>query len=143
MNDASILDAMATHLIALTPPSGYAVRKVHAMPPENLGVVPAIVLLPAGDSVSVGSGNKTTVLTVNIVAYLQQVGGMGRKYRDLHTFRAWLRSSFDQGLTLDGDAVMIAITQTALGTDQWAEQDYITCTATAEVTAYEPIGFTA
>ena len=54
MNDADLLDAMAAHLEDLTPPTGYAVRKVHAMPPENLGVIPAIVLLPAQDTVKIG-----------------------------------------------------------------------------------------
>lgn len=143
MNDLDILEAMQAHLESLTPPTGYSVRKVHATPPDNLGAVPAVVLIPGSDQVTVGSGNRRVVLTINIVAYLQPAGGLERKYADLMEFRSWLRSSFDTSITIGGEAVQVAITGTQLGTDQWADQDYLTCTATAEVTTFEVVGFTA
>lgn len=143
MNDLDILEAMQAHLEGLTPPTGYSVRRVHATPPDSLGVVPAIVLLPGTDQVTVGSGNRRVVLTVSVVAYLQPAGGLERKYADLMEFRSWLRASFDSSITIGGEAVQVAITSTQLGTDQWAEQDYLTCTATAEVTTFEGVGFTA
>ncbi len=43
MNDLNILDAMKERLLSVEPPIGYAIRAVHATPPESLAVVPAIV----------------------------------------------------------------------------------------------------
>jgi len=143
VNDLDILDAMAAHLEALTPPTGYAVRNVYATPPDAIAVVPSIVLLPGSDSISYGAGNRTTTLTVSVVAYLQPAGGFERKYRDLFEFRSWLRDSFRTGLTLSGASVQVSVTGTALGTDTWADQDYLTCTATTEVTVAEIVAFTA
>ena len=143
MNDLTILDAMKSRLEGLTPPTGYAVRAVYATPPESLPVVPAIVLMPGEDSVTTGSGNRLVTLSVNIVAYLLPVPRMDEKYRDLYTFRAWLRDSFNGAVTISGNAAQITITGTTLGQDQYADQDYLTVTATAEVAVYESVTYTA
>jgi hypothetical protein len=39
--------------------------------------------------------------------------------------------------------VQVSVTGTALGTDTWADQDYLTCTATTEATIVEMLAFTA
>jgi hypothetical protein len=143
MKDLTILDAMKERLLSVEPPIGYAIRAVHATPPESLAVVPAIVLLPADDSISVGSGNRTVVLSVNVVAYLLPIPRMEQKYRDLYTFRSWLRDAFNGAVTISGQAVQVAVTSTTMGTDTYADQDYLTVSATAEVTVYETIAYTA
>lgn len=143
MTDLTILDAMKTRLAALTPPTGYAVRAVFATPPESLPVVPAIVLMPGEDSISIGSGNRLVKLTVNIVLYALPVPRLDEKYRDLYTWRAWLRDSFNGSVTISGNAAQITITSTTLGQDQYADQDYLTVTATAEVAVYETVAYTA
>ena len=143
MTDLTILDAMKTRLAALTPPTGYAVRAVFATPPESLPVVPAIVLMPGEDSISIGSGNRLVKLTVNIVLYALPVPRLDEKYRDLYTWRAWLRDSFNGSVTISGNAAQITITSTTLGQDQYADQDYLTVTATAEVAVYETVTYTA
>lgn len=143
MTDLTILDAMKTRLAALTPPTGYAVRAVFATPPESLPVVPAIVLMPGEDSVSIGSGNRLVKLTVNIVLYALPVPRLDEKYRDLYTWRSWLRDSFNGSVTISGNAAQITITSTTLGQDQYADQDYLTVTATAEVAVYESVAYTA
>lgn len=143
MTDLTILDAMKTRLAALTPPTGYAVRAVFATPPESLAVVPAIVLMPGEDSVSIGSGNRLVKLTVNIVLYALPVPRLDEKYRDLYTWRSWLRDSFNGSVTISGNAAQITITSTTLGQDQYADQDYLTVTATAEVAVYETVAYTA
>jgi hypothetical protein len=143
MTDLTILDAMKTRLAALTPPTGYAVRAVFATPPESLPVVPAIVLMPGEDSVSIGSGNRLVKLTVNIVLYALPVPRLDEKYRDLYTWRSWLRDSFNGSVTISGNAAQITITSTTLGQDQYADQDYLTVTATAEVAVYETVAYTA
>jgi hypothetical protein len=143
MTDLTILDAIATRLEAVTPPTGYALRNAWATPPESLPVVPAIVLFPGDDSVSIGNGNRTTVLTVAIRLYLLPIPRMEDKYRDLYTWRAWLRTAFDGAVTISGNAVQVAVTATTLGTDTYADQEYLTVEATAEVTVYDTVAFTA
>ena len=143
MTDLTILDAIATRLEAVTPPTGYALRNAWATPPESLPVVPAIVLFPGDDSVAIGNGNRTTVLTVAIRLYLLPIPRMEDKYRDLYTWRAWMRTAFDGAVTISGNAVQVAVTSTTLGTDTYADQDYLTVEATAEVTVYDTVAFTA
>jgi hypothetical protein len=143
MTDLTILDAIAARLEAVTPPTGYALRNAWATPPESLPVVPAVVLFPGDDSISIGNGNRTTVLTVAIRLYLLPIPRMEDKYRDLYTWRAWLRTAFDGAVTISGNAVQVAVTGTTLGTDTYADQDYLTVEATAEVTVYDTVAFTA
>ena len=143
MTDLTILDAMKTRLEALTPPTGYTLRNVYATPPEALPVVPAIVLMPGEDSVSIGSGNRIVTLNVSVVLYLLPVPRMDEKYRDLYTWRSWLRDSFNGAVTISGNAAQVTVSGTTLGQDTYADQDYLTVTATAEVAVYEAVAYTA
>jgi hypothetical protein len=68
---------------------------------------------------------------------------MEDKYRDLYTWRSWLRTAFDGAVTISGNAVQVAVTATTLGTDTYADQEYLTVEATAEVTVYDTVAFTA
>ncbi len=145
MNDATILAGLATHLKQLTPPSGYTLRQVHTFPPDNLAVVPAIVLIPGDDAISYGASNRQVVLTINATVYITPQADLGRKYQDLMAWRTWLRDSLIDGVTLDGtDTVAQAsVTSTNIGTDTWADQDYLTITATIEVASVEAISTSA
>jgi hypothetical protein len=143
VTDLTILDAIADQLASVNPPAGYTLRKVYATPPENLPVVPCIVLFPGDDSITIGNGNRTTVLTVAVRLYLLPIPRMEDKYRDLYTWRAWLRTAFDGAVTISGNAAQVAVTSTTLGTDTYADQDYLTVEATAEVTVYDTVAFTA
>jgi hypothetical protein len=143
MNDLTILDAIATRLTAVTKPAGYTLRKAYATPPESLPVVPAIVLFPGEDSITMGNGNRTTVLTVEVRLYLLPIPRMDDKYRDLYTWRAWLRTAFDGAVTISGNAAQVAVITTTLGTDTYADQEYLTVEATAEVTVFDTVAFTA
>ena len=143
MTDLTILDAIADRLASVNPPSGYTLRKVYATPPEGLPVTPAAVLFPGDDSVTIGNGNRTTVLNVAIRLYMLPIPRMDEKYRDLYTWRSWLRTAFDGAVTISGNAVQVAVTATTLGTDTYADQDYLTVEATAEVTVYDTVAFTA
>ena len=143
MTDLTILDAIATRLGAATPPTGYPLRQAYAPPPASLPVVPAALLFPGDDTITVGNGNRVTVLTVAIRIYLLPIPRMDDKYRDLYTWRSWLRTVFDGAVTISGNAVQVAVTATTLGTDTYADQDYLTVEATAEVTVYDTVAFTA
>jgi hypothetical protein len=143
MTDLTILDALAARLEAATDPVGYTLRKAYATPPENLPVVPCAVLFPGDDSITVGNGNRSTVLTVAIRIYLLPIPRMDDKYRDLYTWRSWLRTVFDGAVTISGNAVQVAVTATRLGTDNYADQDYLTVEADAEVTVFDTVTFTA
>ena len=143
MTDLTILDAIATRVEAATDPAGYTLRKCYATPPESLPVTPCAVLFPGDDSVLIGNGNRTTVLTVAIRIYLLPIPRMDEKYRDLYTWRAWLRTVFDGAVTISGNAAQVAVTGTTLGTDTYADQDYLTVQAVAEVTVFDTVAFTA
>ena len=144
-NDVTIINALAAHLTAQTPPTGYALRKVHAYPPDNLAVVPAAVIVPADDTVSYGAANRQITLNLAVTLYLNPQADLARKYQDLMTWRTWLRDSLINGVTLNGtDAVAQAsVTGTSIGNDQWADQDYLTVTATVEISAVEAINASA
>ena len=143
MTDLTILDAIATRVEAATDPTGYTLRKCYATPPESLPVTPCAVLFPGDDAITIGNGNRTTVLTVAIRIYLLPIPRMDDKYRDLYTWRAWLRTVFDGAVTISGNAAQVAVTTTTLGTDTYADQDYLTVEATAEVTVLDTVAFTA
>lgn len=145
MNDATILAGLAAHLTASTPPTGYTLRQVHTFPPDNLAVVPACVLIPGDDSISYGASNRQVVLTINATVYIQPQADLGRKYADLMAWRTWLRDSLIDGVTLDGTSTVAqaSVTSTAIGTDTWAEQDYLTISATVEVAVVEAINTSA
>lgn len=142
MNDLAILDAMAARIAAVSAPTGYTLRTVHATPPDNLAVVPAVVLMPASDNISYGSGNRTVVLSVAATLYLQPQADLQRKYRDLFTWRSWMRDVFNGDVTVNGNVVQASIVSTQMGTDTWADQDYLTVTANVDVTVYETVNFT-
>ena len=145
MNDATILAGLAAHLTAATPPTGYTLRQVHTFPPDNLAVVPAVVLIPGDDTISYGASNRQVVLTINATIYIQPQADLGRKYADLMAWRTWLRDSLIDGVTLDGTSTVAqaSVTSTAIGTDTWAEQDYLTISATVEVAVVEAINTSA
>ena len=145
MNDATILAGLAAHLTAATPPTGYTLRQVHTFPPDNLAVVPACVLIPGDDTISYGASNRQVVLTINATVYIQPQADLGRKYADLMAWRSWLRDSLIDGVTLDGTSTVAqaSVTSTAIGTDTWADQDYLTISATVEVAVVEAINTSA
>jgi hypothetical protein len=145
VNDATILAGLAAHLTASTPPTGYTLRQVHTFPPDNLAVVPACVLIPGDDSISYGASNRQVVLTINATVYIQPQADLGRKYADLMAWRTWLRDSLIDGVTLDGTSTVAqaSVTSTAIGTDTWADQDYLTISATVEVAVVEAINTSA
>jgi hypothetical protein len=144
-NDVTIINALAAHLTAAIPPTGYTLRKVHAYPPDNLAVVPAAVIVPAEDSVTYGAANRQVTLNLAVTVYLQPQADMGRKYQDLMAWRTWLRDSLIDGVTLNGtDAVAQAsVTGTSIGNDQWADSDFLTVTATVEISSVEAINASA
>ena len=144
-NDATIVAGLAAHLSAKTKPTGYSLRAVHAYPPDNLPVVPAAVIIPAEDTINYGAANRQVTLTLTATIYIQPQADLARKYADLNAWRTWLRDSLIDGVTLDGtDAVAQAsVTSTSLGTDTWADQDYLTISATIEVTGVEAINASA
>jgi len=145
VNDATILAGLAAHLTNATPPTGYTLRQVHTYPPDNLPVVPACVLIPGEDTISYGAANRQVVLTINATVYIQPQADLGRKYADLMAWRSWLRDSLIDGVTLDGTSsvAQASVTSTSIGTDTWADQDFLTISATVEVAVVEAISTSA
>jgi len=131
MNDATIIAGLAAHLSAATPPTGYALRTVHTYPPDNLAVVPACVIIPQDDTITYGAAVRTVTLTLNATLYILPLADTARKYADLMVWRTWLRDILIDGVTLDGTSsvAQASVTSTSLGTDTYADQDYLTISA--------------
>lgn len=144
-SDTAIIAGLAAHLSAKTAPAGYTLRAVHPYPPDNLAVVPAVVIIPGEDAINYGAANRQVTLTLTATVYLQPQADLARKYADLAAWRTWLRDSLIDGVTLDAtDAVAQAsVTSTSIGTDTWADSDYLTIAATIEVTGVEAINASA
>lgn len=144
-SDTTVIQALAEHLESVAPPIGYTLRKVHSYPPDNLAVVPAIVVVPGDDTVSYGATNRQITLTLNVTLYLQPQADLARKYQDLMTWRTWLRDSLIDGVTLDNASGVsqASVTGTTMGTDTWADQDYLTISATVEIACVEAIATSA
>jgi hypothetical protein len=145
MNDQTIINGLAAHLSSATPPSGYSLRAVHATPPDNLAVVPAAVIIPGSDSVGYGAAVRTVTLNFAVNIYLQPQADLSRKYADLMVWRSWLRDVLIDGVTLDGTSAVAqaSVTSTSIGTDTWADSDYITVSAAVEVAVVESINASA
>jgi hypothetical protein len=59
MDDVTVLEALAAHVRAKTPPAGRVVKKVFAYPVESIsGALPAVVLYSGSDSVEYGASNR-------------------------------------------------------------------------------------
>jgi hypothetical protein len=144
-NDATVISGLAAHLLARTSPTGYTLRAVHAYPPDNLPVVPACVIIPSGDAVAYGAANRQVTLTLTATIYIQPQADLARKYQDLMAWRTWLRDSLIDGVTLNGtDAVAQAsVVSTTIGTDVWADQEYLTISAEIQVSSVEAINASA
>lgn len=145
VNDTAIITALAAHITAGGAPSGYNLRAVHATPPDNLSVVPAVVIVPSSDSITYGAAVRTVTLTLQVTAYLLPQADMKRKYADLLVWRTWLRDLLIDGVTLDGTSgvAQASVTQTSIGTDTWADADFLTVTAQVEVACVESINVSA
>lgn len=144
-NDATIIAGLAAHLTAQSPPAGYTLRTVHPYPPDNLAVVPAAVIIPGDDAIAYGASNRQVTLTLNVVIYIQPQADLARKYTDLMVWRTWLRDVLINGVTLDDTSGVsqASVTSTSMGTDTWADSDFLTITATVEVSTVEAIATSA
>lgn len=143
--DKTVIEAVQDHLENKASPVGYALRKVHAYPPDNIAVSPAAVIIPGDDTIAYGASNRQITLTLNVVIYVIPQADLARKYEDLMTWRTWLRDAFIDGVTLD-DASGVAqasVTSTNIGTDTWGDVDFLTITATVEVSSVEAIATSA
>jgi hypothetical protein len=143
--DKTVIEAVREHLESRPSPVGYALRKVHAYPPDNIAVAPAAVIIPGDDTIAYGASNRQITLTLNVVIYLTPQADLARKYEDLMTWRTWLRDAFIDGVTLDNASgvAQASVTSTNIGTDTWGDADFLTITATVEVSSVEAIATSA
>ena len=88
-DDATILEALAAHIKAATPPAGETLKQSFAYPPDGMGATPAVVLYPGGDSIAYGASNRQTNLSVTATLYLPLV----EYARNYARTAKWLRRS--------------------------------------------------
>lgn len=139
-SDSAIVEAIAAHLRAKTPPTGETLRFVSAYPVESLGAVPAVVLYEGSDAVSYGAANRSITLTVNAILYLPLVE-YARSYKRIALWRTWMRDSLLDAVLLNStDGVAQAsVTSTSTDTSDFSDAPVITITATIEIASVEAI----
>ena len=144
-SDKTVIEAVREHLESTPSPVGYALRRVHAYPPDNIAVAPAVVIIPGDDTVAYGASNRQITLTLNVTIYVTPQADLARKYEDLMTWRTWLRDAFIDGVTLDNASgvAQASVISTNIGTDTWGDADFLTITATVEVSSVEAIATSA
>ena len=143
-DDATILEALAAHIKAATPPTGETLKQSFAYPPDGMGATPAVVLYPGGDSIAYGASNRQTNLSVNATLYLPLVE-YARQYARIATLRAWMRDSLLDGVLLDGtDGVgQASVVSTTTDTSDYGDAPFVQITATIEIIGVEAIAPTA
>jgi hypothetical protein len=143
--DKTVIEGLRDHLLNTPAPIGYNLRAVHAYPPDNLAVAPAVVIIPGDDTVAYGASNRQITLTLNVTLYLMPQADLARKYEDLMTWRTWLRDAFIDGVTLDNTSGVsqASVVSTTMGTDTWGDQDFLTISAAVEIACVEAIGTSA
>lgn len=139
-SDSAIVEAIAAHLRAKTPPTGETLRFVSAYPVESLGAVPAVVLYEGSDAVAYGAGNRSITLTVNAILYLPLVE-YARSYKRIALWRTWMRDTLLDAVLLNStDGVAQAsVTSTSTDTSDFSDAPMITITATIEIASVEAI----
>ena len=139
-SDSAIVEAIAAHLRAKTPPTGETLRFVSAYPVESLGAVPAVVLYEGSDAVAYGAGNRSITLTVNAILYLPLVE-YARSYKRIALWRTWMRDTLLDAVLLNStDGVAQAsVTSTSTDTSDFSDAPVITITATIEIASVEAI----
>ncbi len=144
MNDATVLNAIATHYRNATPPTGETIRFVSAYPVESIPASPAIILFEGSDSIAYGASNRTTTIQVQAILYLPLVE-YARQYARIATLRAWMRDSLLDGVLLDGtDGVgQASVVSTTTDSSDYADAPMITITANIEIIGVEAIAPTA
>lgn len=144
MNDATVLNAIAAHYAAKTPPTGETIRFVSAYPVESIPASPAIILFEGSDSVSYGAASRNTTIQVQAILYLPLVE-YARQYARTAALRAWMRDSLLDAVLLNGtDGVgQASVVSTTTDSSDYGEASFITITANIEITGVEAIAPTA
>ena len=144
MNDAVVLNALAAHFRAATPPTGETIRFVSAYPVESIPASPAIILFEGSDTIAYGASNRTTTIQVQAILFLPLVE-YARQYARISTLRAWMRDSLLDGVLLDGtDGVgQASVVSTTTDTSDYGDAPFVQITATIEIIGVEAIAPTA
>ena len=143
IDDLAVAQAIASRATTYGAPSGYALRKVHATPPDSLGIVPAVVVFPESDAMTYGAANRSTTLRFTVRCYLLPQADASRRFADLLTWRGHLRDMLIGSVTLGGLVHQASVTATTLGSEVYADQDYLTVDLAVEVAKVEAIGAVA
>lgn len=145
MDDTTVLEALAAHVAAATPPTGYVVKKVFAYPVESIsGALPAVVLYSGSDSVEYGASNRRTTLSVKLALYLPLVE-YAAQYRILNVWRAWVRDLLIDGVTLNSTSgvAQASVTSTDINSTEYADAPVIEVSANIEIVGVEAISTSA
>jgi len=144
VNDAVVLDALAAHYRAATPPTGETIRFVSAYPVEAIPATPAIVLFEGSDTITYGAASRNTTIQVQAILYLPALE-YARQYARISTLRAWMRDSLLDGVLLDGTSGVgqASVVSTTTDSSDYGEAPFITVTANIEITGVEAIAPTA
>jgi len=139
-DDGTILEAIAAHYTAATPPAGETLKKAFAYPPDGLNATPAIVLYPGSDSVAYGASNRQVSLSVAATLYLPLVE-YARNYARTAKWRAFMRDAMLDAVQLNGTSGVsqASVTGTVVDSSEYGDAPFITITANIQVIGVEVI----
>jgi hypothetical protein len=144
VNDAVVLNALAAHFRAATPPTGETIRFVSAYPVESIPASPAIILFEGSDTIAYGASNRTTTIQVQAILFLPLVE-YARQYARIATLRAWMRDALLDGVLLDGTngVGQASVVSTTTDTSDYGDAPFVQITASIEIIGVEAIAPTA
>lgn len=139
-DDATILEALAAHIKAATPPSGETLKAAFAYPPDGMGATPAVVLYPGSDSITYGAANRQTSLSVTATLYLPLVE-YARNYARTAKWRAFMRDVLLDGVQLNGTSGVsqASVVSTNVDSSEYGDASFIIVNANIQIIGVEVI----
>lgn len=139
-DDATILEALAAHIKAATPPAGETLKAAFAYPPDGMGATPAVVLYPGSDSIAYGASNRQTSLSVTATLYLPLVE-YARNYARTAKWRAFMRDVLLDGVQLNGTngVSQASVVSTNVDSSEYGDASFIIVTANIQIIGVEVI----
>lgn len=139
-DDATILEALAAHIKAATPPAGETLKAAFAYPPDGMGATPAVVLYPGGDSIAYGASNRQTNLSVTATLYLPLVE-YARNYARTAKWRAFMRDVLLDGVQLNGTngVSQASVVSTNVDSSEYGDASFIIVNANIQIIGVEVI----
>jgi hypothetical protein len=139
VSDLVLAQELASRLTTYGAPTGYALRRVYAVPPDAIQAVPALVVFASSDSISYGAANRQVGVSFVVRCYLHAQADSTRRFQDLLTWRGHLRDALIGDVTLGGYVAQASVTSTSIGDATYNDVDYLVVEVSVDLQIVEAI----